>query len=1322
MSPKGVYDASAQKRHLSPLLYHVNQGEVGPGQTACEQLAAMGIEPSDIDYVLLSHLDCDHASALREFAAAHHILIAREELSMTRKKHPVIRTRFQKSWWDGVPYEAFDFAHTEVGPTGRSLDLFGDGSIELVNIPGHSDGLFATMVRGQDGRFVNLVSDGGYGKLVLVRNENLTTEELIASLEADPRVAFAEPNGILQDVDTEENAIREAVGTAKGEITKDLNALDKNALTGEDPNNGSSNMGNAATSENTASSSGVTSPNSTSGSNSDNNSDPIDENADSANGDSEKAITWGKDKATDTATNLNDFVWGFDNDGRMGNTDDDTAVDMRYEAWKTANSNTSSGTDNLEEVVVAVVDTGIDESNPDLEPQLWSGGSIPELESIPGSDEHGFAMNANPEKGITSTTGITSYHGTHVAGIIGAAWDGSGISGLAPNVKLMSVRHNDTLASFISCFNYVTAAADAGVNVRVANNSWGLGQGQWRSIDLAVTECGKSGVASIFASGNSSHDNDTATDTTTGMADNPYVITVDSIDPTGEPSSFTQYGLTTTDVMAPGSTFLSTYGAESQNYLGEEDAEAVLYESFDDKSRRSQEITDAPNVLTGNGVEISEAAKRFDGKASLTISYDPELIENESKANAATILEADLSAVTEKPRYLSMRYTAYSNSAQVIPVAISRIQATNGEWITLTTEKGGFGLGGDSWHGSFVDLQAAEKAAVGQDGTPLEIDWKNFKLSVVYLVYAFSMTGGEQVLGAPTASTIAIDSIGLGSDLVPYAYTQGTSMAAPAVTGAAAVISGQGKAEVANNPAKTAEKLAALVRGAAEPRETYENLCSTQGFATVAGAANPGPAITAVVDEGDTVLIEGYFLNDNTAITLEGIKADITEYNDLGDDKAALTVQKPSDFAGGQVVVRAADGKTAKTSHFRATLGERINTAYYDEKDLPVPSELDTWGSWQLVGFAGNVYCALRSSIFDTEQTYDHMLRYDPNARTWESVALPLNLLANAGQSADIIDVSAATHQGQLFVQLSHGNGALSFARYATDGTWTLESEEPITGVMFPTLASDGESVFLFGGLCAGENGTTDSSSIFRMDFESEEIEQAGSMATASIRPQVSYGNDAFVVSGGVRLSTQDGGVAGVQIVRSNEEGMLAGSLLDTNELVNEAGQIAYASGAVTKGFMIADPESADGMADTYLAEDGGLKPLEAYGKRVSEQMLLNPAATAYEGRFYVLAGTQNAPYRVFSATSVDTLPQPGDYVAPEPEPEPTDPGNDPSSEQESEANSGKDESSELAETSDSLPMPLIAVAITAAIAAAASITAAATRRKNTSTRMNSEG
>jgi hypothetical protein len=47
---------------------------------------------------------------------------------------------------------------------GRSYDLLGDGSIELINIPGHADGLFAVKVMNTEGRFVLLFSDGGYGR------------------------------------------------------------------------------------------------------------------------------------------------------------------------------------------------------------------------------------------------------------------------------------------------------------------------------------------------------------------------------------------------------------------------------------------------------------------------------------------------------------------------------------------------------------------------------------------------------------------------------------------------------------------------------------------------------------------------------------------------------------------------------------------------------------------------------------------------------------------------------------------------------------------------------------------------------------------------------------------------------------------------------------------------------------------------------------------------------------------------------------------------------------------------------------------------------
>lgn len=54
--------------------------------------------------------------------------------------------------------------HDTEGPVGRSYDLFGDGSIELINISGHADGLFAVRIKNDAGKYVLLVSDGGYAE------------------------------------------------------------------------------------------------------------------------------------------------------------------------------------------------------------------------------------------------------------------------------------------------------------------------------------------------------------------------------------------------------------------------------------------------------------------------------------------------------------------------------------------------------------------------------------------------------------------------------------------------------------------------------------------------------------------------------------------------------------------------------------------------------------------------------------------------------------------------------------------------------------------------------------------------------------------------------------------------------------------------------------------------------------------------------------------------------------------------------------------------------------------------------------------------------
>lgn len=181
MSPDGVFNKKAQVKSLGSLpLYMSNQGKVEKGAAIDEQLAALGIHPADLDLVLLSHLDCDHANGLKLAADAKQILVSKDELLFAENKTFVNRIRYNADWWRGTKMQTFDWNGTE-GPAGKSYDVFGDGSLVMVNIPGHSKGMCALKITGSDGRFVLLYADGGYARK--------SWEQLITSGIADDKAA-----------------------------------------------------------------------------------------------------------------------------------------------------------------------------------------------------------------------------------------------------------------------------------------------------------------------------------------------------------------------------------------------------------------------------------------------------------------------------------------------------------------------------------------------------------------------------------------------------------------------------------------------------------------------------------------------------------------------------------------------------------------------------------------------------------------------------------------------------------------------------------------------------------------------------------------------------------------------------------------------------------------------------------------------------------------------------------------------------------------------------------------------------------------------------
>lgn len=152
MSPHGVFERRAQIRSLSSLpLYSTNQVVVESSAAIDEQLAARGVALVDWDAVLLSHLDCDHANGLKLVADAKKILVLKDELRFAENGSPVNRIRYNADWWRGTKMQTFDW-NGLMGSAGRSYDVFGDGMLVMVNIPGHSKGLCALRITGEDGR------------------------------------------------------------------------------------------------------------------------------------------------------------------------------------------------------------------------------------------------------------------------------------------------------------------------------------------------------------------------------------------------------------------------------------------------------------------------------------------------------------------------------------------------------------------------------------------------------------------------------------------------------------------------------------------------------------------------------------------------------------------------------------------------------------------------------------------------------------------------------------------------------------------------------------------------------------------------------------------------------------------------------------------------------------------------------------------------------------------------------------------------------------------------------------------------------------------
>ena len=199
MSPNGVVDEKAQIKSLGSFaLYKTNQGALPDGEAIDEQLLRLQIKPENLDLVLLSHLDCDHANGLGLVQSAKQILVSRAELDFAENGSLVNKIRYNNAWWKNTKLKSFDWNGCE-GPVKKSFDVFGDGTLKMINIPGHSAGLCALKITNKDEKYVLLFSDGGYARK--------SWEEQITSGIADDKAAQKKSLAWIRDTSMNANCI-----------------------------------------------------------------------------------------------------------------------------------------------------------------------------------------------------------------------------------------------------------------------------------------------------------------------------------------------------------------------------------------------------------------------------------------------------------------------------------------------------------------------------------------------------------------------------------------------------------------------------------------------------------------------------------------------------------------------------------------------------------------------------------------------------------------------------------------------------------------------------------------------------------------------------------------------------------------------------------------------------------------------------------------------------------------------------------------------------------------------------------------------------------
>lgn len=213
-------------------------------------------------------------------------------------------------------------------------------------------------------------------------------------------------------------------------------------------------------------------------------------------------------------------------------------------------------------IVVGVVDTGVDYNHPDLASNIWSSTSS--LTVTIGGVKITCPAGTKGFNAINNTCNPLDDedHGTHVSGTIGAvANNGIGVVGVnwttqIMGLKFLSANGTGYTSDAVDAIEFAVQLKQLGVNIRVLNNSWG-GGGYSTTLYNEIKRAGDNDILFVASAGNEGKNTD-STPSYPASYNLPNIIAVAATDSKDALASWSNYGATSVDLAAPGVSILST--------------------------------------------------------------------------------------------------------------------------------------------------------------------------------------------------------------------------------------------------------------------------------------------------------------------------------------------------------------------------------------------------------------------------------------------------------------------------------------------------------------------------------------------------------------------------------------------------------------------------------------------------------------------------------------------------------------------------------------------------------------------------------------------